>query len=273
MRPLLEHLDEFLATASEARHLCVLSDFDGTLAPLELRPDRARLADASRELLRSLARQPRTTVGILSGRSLDDLRSKVGLDRLWYVGNHGYEVSSPSGEQFLLYDPLELEVLTTLEEDLRSQTAGIPGVLLEPKGPILALHFREVAPEAVERVERIFQNALEQRRRKLMVSRGHCVLEARLRGSSNKGTAVRRIRGTLPSGTLVIYAGDDLTDQDVFRELRGRGCSIAIGAPTKLADYTLPGPGDWDRILERLLKALQARSAPPRSGRTRTASE
>jgi trehalose-phosphatase len=269
MRNLLDHVDDFLRAASEARHVGLLTDFDGTLVPAESRPDQAQLPDRTRDLLRDLARHPRITVAVISGRALDDLRVRIGIERIWYVGNHGYEIASPDGKVERLFDPEELEVLRVLEEELRRETAGIPGVLFEPKGPILALHVRGVPSEELPRVESIFQSAVEQHRRRLMVDRGPGVFEARLRGSSNKGASVRRIHGTLPSGTLTVYAGDDRTDQDAFRAVRGRGISVAVVPASELADYAAAAPAEWIGVLERLREILQARPAGPRPARPR----
>src|SRR5439155_24045664 len=56
--------------------LLLLTDFDGTLAPLAADPTQVELAPSAREDLRALARPPRAVVGVLSGRSLGDVRAR-----------------------------------------------------------------------------------------------------------------------------------------------------------------------------------------------------
>ena len=78
-----------------ARHILLLSDFDGTLAPIVARPKAAALPMETGQLLQDLACQPHTTVVVISGRALSDLRAKVGIRGITYAGNHGLEIEGP----------------------------------------------------------------------------------------------------------------------------------------------------------------------------------
>jgi trehalose 6-phosphate phosphatase len=92
-----------------------------------------------------------------------------------------------------------------------------------------------------------------------MITRGSRVLEARVRGTCNKGTAVRLIRREHPAGTLFVYFGDDMTDRDAFRALRGFGVSVQVGGDEPiLADYTLPAPDAVVETLGRIGEAMRA---------------
>jgi trehalose-phosphatase len=267
VRALALHVDDVLREIAGARHLALLTDFDGTLVPFAERPELATLPRDARDLLASLSALPGVTLGIVSGRALDDVSGKICLPGIWVVGNHGFEIQAPGGQRYELFERSELSLLADLEADLRRRAAAIPGAWVEPKGPILAFHFRGAREEERDPAERAFLEAVSPRRRRLMVVRGSCVLEARLRGTCNKGTAVRRIAGTLPRGSFLLYAGDDITDQDAFRAVRGRGNSISVGVPSDLADYHAPGPGAWLDFLGRLFLHLQGRATAPRGMR------
>jgi trehalose-phosphatase len=256
----------FSLRLSTAPTVCVLSDFDGTLAPLADDPDGVRLPDSGRRILEALSAIGRTVAGIVSGRSLADLAPRISVDGLWYVGNHGFEIRSPNGLETRFYEKSDVEYLNGVRDEFATETASIPGVLLEHKGPVVAVHYRRVGLPRIAEVERAFCRVMERHRTRLMMSHGDHVFEASLRGARNKGTAVRLIRRELPAGSLVVYFGDDISDRDVFRELRGTGISVEVGATEPaLAHYSLPDPAAvWD-VLTRMLEALGAKR--PKSGR------
>lgn len=72
--------------------LVLLLDFDGTLAPLVKHPSLAAMEPESEIALRELATYPNVYLAIISGRSAEDARSKVNLDKITYAGNHGLEI-------------------------------------------------------------------------------------------------------------------------------------------------------------------------------------
>lgn len=64
------------------------------------------LTGAPPTLLNAIARS-RTPVGVVSGRSLEDVRSRVGFMRIWYVGAHGYFLQDPANRTVCLESPKE----------------------------------------------------------------------------------------------------------------------------------------------------------------------
>src|SRR4030043_1889532 len=109
----------------------LLSDYDGTLTPIVDEPESAILFRETRKLLRRLAKNRRYTVGIVSGRALPDLKSKIGIDGIIYAGNHGLEIEG-FGSSFL--EPLAEErgpFLSMLNQALSATLRGIKGVFVE----------------------------------------------------------------------------------------------------------------------------------------------
>ena len=259
MTDLFEDWDFVSLRLSTAPRICLLSDLDGTLVPIVERPELVRLPSTTRNLLESLARSARCAPGIVSGRSLDDLVSRVSVDGLWYVGNHGFEMRSPDGRETKFFEGEDIDYVSHVRDELATETASVPGVLLEHKGPVVAVHYRQVALPRIAEVERAFLRVMERHRQRMMVTNGKRVFEARIRGIRNKGTAVRLIRRELPPGSLVIYFGDDVTDGDAFREIQGCGIGVEVGgANSSLAAYTLPDPPAVWEALQRILAALEA---------------
>ena len=79
-----------------ASSLVFYLDFDGTLAPIVAEPELACMAPETRATLEELSKQEGILVCVVSGRSLADIKSRVGLPGLVYSGNHGLEIESES---------------------------------------------------------------------------------------------------------------------------------------------------------------------------------
>jgi trehalose 6-phosphate synthase/phosphatase len=221
-------------------------DYDGTLTPIAERPDGAVLSDTAREALVSAGRAANLDVVIVSGRSLADLKTRVGVAGLTYVGNHGFEIEGPGlAAAAPDIDPFrdDLEGAALDLEQLR-----IEGGWVERKGATLSYHLRQVPgerrPGAVRRARVVL------RRHHLATLVGNEVVEARPPIEWHKGAAVLhvlRLRHGADwiSRVRALYLGDDATDEEAFRSLKGIGRSVCVAPPgpaATLADYSLPDP-------------------------------
>lgn len=250
----------------EPGRAAILTDVDGTLAPIVERAEEAAVPAAAREALAALSERY-ALVACISGRRAEEARRLVGLDSLAYAGNHGLELLLP-GDTSARPDPSiagrEGEAAVFLATvDRRLEAAGLR---LEDKGPIQALHWRGSEDEAgAESRARVIAN--EAGRAGLQPRWGRKVLELRPAGGGGKDGAV----GSLLADARLdraTYAGDDRTDLDAFRRLRelqeeGRlSAAVCVGvlsaeAPAELAeesDLTVAGPEGWLAILEALAK-------------------
>ena len=108
-----------------------------------------------------------------------------------------------------------------IERVLRRVARDVPGTLVERKACSVAWHYRQAEPEYGMWRARELLDTLDQLLAGIPaeVLHGHRVIEVRARGV-DKGTYVRRL---FPSGKvaghLVLAAGDDVTDIDLYREL------------------------------------------------------
>jgi len=82
----------FSSDIKAAAHVLLLSDYDGTLTPIVSRPEEAILSPEVSEKLRALAQKSTFSVGIISGRPLSEVKSLVGMEGIYYAGNHGLEM-------------------------------------------------------------------------------------------------------------------------------------------------------------------------------------
>jgi len=253
------------ALRKDPEHSAVLTDIDGTIAPIVRSASEARVPDRTRELLRELARRY-ALVGCLSGRRAEDARRIVGLDELFYSGNHGIELLMP-GDSDVRPDPSldghDADARRFVEALDRSELEQA-GIRVEDKGPIVALHWRgALSEEAAESLAHEIASKAEWE--ELVTHQGRKVLEIRPNVAINKGIAVAALIPARPIENA-LYGGDDRTDVDAFAALRALqedgeleiAVCIAVGSDesppdvTEAADLTVPGPEGFARVLEAL---------------------
>ena len=241
-------------------------DYDGTLTPLAPRPEDARLSDAAREVLQQAARTPNLDTVIVSGRTLDDVKRMVDVPGLTYVGNHGFEIDGPG---LTFRHPDADRFRTSLDQAAEELSAlAVPGAWVERKGVTLAYHLRAVEPGAEKEAARRAEATLRSQR--LRVTFGKRVVEGRPAVDWHKGRAVlhvlvHRHGSDWPSRVRALYIGDDATDEDAFRSLRGIGRSVCVASSpfpaATAADFDLPDPEAVIQLLRQLAAGAFARPA------------
>ncbi|PYS96546.1 MAG: trehalose-phosphatase [Acidobacteria bacterium] len=239
------------------RRVLFLLDFDGTLAPLAGRHDEAVLPEAIRSLLSSLQGRPRAGVAILSGRSLSDLRSRIGLPALYYCGNHGLEIEGP-GISFRHVEALSLKpVMQGAAVRIAGDLARVPGAVLENKELTLSVHYRRVPRAALGPLRKLRARLqIETSARPIRWGAGRKVWELVPEVPWHKGAASRYLMRCLRD-PFPIALGDDTTDEDVFAALGGKGVAIRIGRPrASKADYYLGSQAQVARFLREAGAAL-----------------
>lgn len=195
-------------------------------------------------------------MGIISGRSWQDLYSRVMIPELYYGGCHGLEMRGPGldfrhpeGEKFR-------SLMSSLAARLRSQIGGIPGALVEDKGLAVSLHYRSVSRGKIPSLRHAFYRCLAGYESELEVVAGKEVLEIRPRLSWHKGKALLFLLDHLAlvegGPPFCFYLGDDRTDEDAFCTLAEAGQGVAIrvgGASPTAASYRLRGIGEVQMFL------------------------
>jgi trehalose-phosphatase len=243
-----------LLRAAAGRRLALFLDYDGTLTPIVERPEDAVLEDDTRAVLRRLA--GKHAVAIVSGRDLEDVRARVGLDEIEYAGCHGFEIAGPGGNRVHAAAAAAAPQLGAAADMVAHDTRGIPGVQLERKRYTLAVHYRR-APAAAHAVHEAVLRA-QARHPALRVSGGKMVYELQPDVDWDKGRAVLWLIETLGlQDALPVYIGDDVTDEDAFRALAGRGLGIAVQEAPRpsAAAYRLSGPAEVRALLAALADA------------------
>jgi trehalose-phosphatase len=230
----------------------LLFDFDGVLAPIVAHPSLSAVPEASLAALAALVGRYRL-VACVSGRALADLRRRVPVDGLLYAGNHGLELDDGTGPRLAP----GLEPFAADLEAVRARlepAAETVGAWLEDKGGVtFTLHWRE-APDPERASELLWERARAAvGARPLDLRPARMALEVRPRIALNKGTAVRALLDLRPCRRS-LFAGDDVTDLDAFREV-----DLAIGVRSAEAPPGLIEAADL--VIEDVPPLLRALAA------------
>ncbi|OGX36161.1 MAG: trehalose-phosphatase [Omnitrophica WOR_2 bacterium RIFCSPHIGHO2_02_FULL_52_10] len=247
----------------QLRDLLLFLDYDGTLTPIAATPAKAILDAETKKVLKKLSKISSCRLIVISGRALKDIKRMVGVNHITYVGNHGFEIEGLDkkfdGLIFLRFRYAR----NRIREKIRTQLIpSIPGVHLEDKGITLSLHYRGVNAKKETEVKTLFHEIIKPylSQRKIKLSYGKKVLEIRPPIAWDKGKAVwwllkktQTAKKTKP--VLPIYIGDDQTDEDAFKVLRGLGLTIRVGRHrSSRAEYYLNNPNDVVRFLKQILE-------------------
>ena len=237
----------------------LLLDYDGTLAPFT--PDREH-AFPYPEIPELIARIMRTgtRVVLISGRPATELLFLSGIHphpEIW--GSHGAERLLPDGSYQV--EPPSTEHQSALKAEVHSLNACGFSSHVEVKPGGIAVHWRGLPPierAAMEaKIRNLFASAIEDHGLHLLPFDGG--LELRAPGK-NKGDAVSAILDEYESEVAAAYLGDDQTDENAFRAIKGRGVAVLVRADPRpsVADVWLRPPEELGRFLREWLTACGA---------------
>lgn len=232
--------------------LCAF-DFDGTLAPISSEPAHARMAPEVHERLLGLSSL--TPIAVLTGRSLADIRARLGFDPPYVVGNHGLEGMGDDEVALAQHEACCRAWRAQLAPMLAQDTVRGTGIVLEDKRYSLSLHYR-AAPDHAASAAWLAALAARLEPAPRIVG-GKCVLNLLPPGVADKGLALDELmrRSGAPAA---IYIGDDVTDEAVFRLRRPGLLSVRVECTTgSAAEFCIPGHGDIGRLLDDLTSRLR----------------
>ncbi len=258
----VEHQAE-IADRLDDRRPAMFLDYDGTLTPIVRDPAAARLAPDVRELLHNLSQL--CTVAIVSGRDLQDVKKLVALENLVYAGSHGFEITGPGGLHMEHEEGTSrLPDLGAAEGELKSRLENIPGAAVERKRFAVAIHYRNAPEERVGDIERAVDE-VHAKHSSLRKRGGKKIFELQPNIEWHKGKAVLWLLESLKLDKpeiLPFYLGDDLTDEDAFRALAGRGIGILVGQPTAptSASYWLSEPAEVKPFLQKMIELVSKKT-------------
>lgn len=257
---------EFDMTLGHYVEMCtklgIIIDFDGTLSPLARTPELAFIPPEAKKALERLANMADVHVVVISGRELEDLRKKVGVEGLTYAGNHGLLIQHPDGHRYRHTIPQDYQDrLTLLDKELR-ETVACHGAWVENKELLVAWHYREV--------DRSVKVALMAKAKEIYTKHNFEVLTVSKRFENvppmgwDRGDSCIHILRSLfgvdwEERVKVVYAGDSAADELAIKRLKGVAYTFRVMNEDSTvitrtdADYRLAGT---DGVLS-LLKFLE----------------
>ncbi|HWE93493.1 MAG TPA: bifunctional alpha,alpha-trehalose-phosphate synthase (UDP-forming)/trehalose-phosphatase [Tepidisphaeraceae bacterium] len=242
------------AIASEKR-IALFLDYDGTLRELERDPDAARPSSAIRALLDSLSHRPNIDLTIISGRRAEQMQAWFGDCPFGLIAEHGASERRPGPAQ--QWEQLDRNLSYAWKDDvlkaLRAYEDSTPGTFVENKRTSLVWHYRRADPEfgkwkadtLVSELMALLANE------PLVIRHGKKIVEVTA-ADVNKGAAVRRIIGG-ENYDLVVCAGDDQTDESMFRLDVPGLLTIKVGEGNTQARYRVPTPAAFRKLLNEAL--------------------
>lgn len=248
--------------------LAILSDIDGTLAPIVPDPETSAITRRARNALRDLIGQG-ARVGFVTGRALEKARDIVNMQGAYFGANHGLNIYADG----IVETPESVRPYVGLVADVLREIGGIgtTGVIVEDKGPIVAFHYRMAHDE--QEAEAAIRAAIARSPTagQFRIHQGRRVIELRPGLPMDKGTAVADLAHRMGARSLLTM-GDDATDLDMFRGaalLEAEGIPavrVAVQNPEvgdeliDAADYYVKGVAGVETMLEELVRALRSKA-------------
>jgi trehalose-phosphatase len=244
-------LDSFFDRLKTAPQRTLLMDYDGTLAPFQVDPSRAVPYPGVREMLNRLLDLTDIKVAIITGRWTKDLLPLLQLKKdleIW--GSHGIErLKSDGSYEIEPMDEESLYGLVTADEWI--EKVGL-AAYCEKKPGAMAIHWRGLDETEVSNIRRKVESKLSVivEGWGLTVHRFDGGVELRVPGR-DKGDAVKTVLKEMEDGAVAAYFGDDLTDEEAFQAIKGRGLGILVREESR------PTAADvWIKPPEELLSFL-----------------
>lgn len=242
------------ARIRSAKAVALFLDFDGTLTPFRPHPDQVLLSNGMRRAVARLGQNPRFRLWIISGRRYADVRNKIGVAGIGYLGLHGWETRP--GRELSNLQESGGSLIPCMKAWATRLVRETPETWLEDKGAVLTIHYARASPSDIRKVREEAVRYLEPYRSALYVFAGERSLELIPAEVKDKGAAVRRLWRRARPGTLPVFVGDDAVDEPAFLAL-AEGITVQVGktAPTH-ARYRVFSIAEVRVFLERLAEEV-----------------
>lgn len=255
-----ETTDPALDALAHTDRLLIALDFDGTVSPLVDEPMAARAHPAVAAAIAKLVTLPKTIVAFVSGRSMTDLRVIAEHDNGSLValsGSHGAQYWFPGeGEVAIGGEIPDADALERLWQQVRSIVQPFEDVVVEPKAFGFGVHTRRATPETEIAAFSAADSFMHAQHPTWRRRAGHHVLEFSAR-AEGKDTAIEVLREKY-SPSAILFAGDDVTDEDAMRVLQPSDVGVRVGEGESAAAFRVQNPSQ----MAELLSALAVTRAP-----------
>ena len=245
---------QIVEKSRSAQHRLFLLDYDGTLVPLFNEPHKANPPSDLLATLKRLAEDPKNEIVLICGRDRNTMQDWFGALDIGIAAEHGAWIKERN-TAWRLTKPLKNDWKPSLLPILERRADRLPGAIVEEKEFSIVWHFRGADPElGALRAQELLDDLVDfATAREIQIFQGDKMIEVRNSGV-NKGTIASH---WLSKAVIdfILAAGDDETDEDLFRILPSFAYSIRIGVASTHAGYNLLEPAEMTELLRSLAQS------------------
>ena len=236
----------------DIQQIALFLDVDGTLYDIENSPSLIKPCFRLQKKLHTIRNRLGGALGLISGRSLDDLDRIFDNKKIPLAGNHGAQLRDALRTNEYQADTVNIKGIAQKIGELLNEQKNIE---IENKGSNLTVHFRN---STIDR-KKIYKIIIElvKYEPKLTFLKGKEVIEVKPL-SYNKGTAISYFMRTKPFiKRRPIFIGDDVSDEDGFETVNNKGgWSVRVGNYKRSkANFFLPNVKSVHEMMKQLLKS------------------
>jgi trehalose 6-phosphate synthase/phosphatase len=238
----------------KAKKIAMFLDYDGTLREFQDSPEKAKPTVRINSLLKDIKDDRRIDGYLISGRKADNLDQWFGDSGLSLIAEHGFEMrESGQGQWRKLTESLDQSWKQQVRNVLEQYSGTVPGSFIEEKFSAIVWHYRRADPEFGEWKAKHLVNSLNEMKANLPVEvhEGAKIVEISSMQISKGGAVQKLIEGN--KYDLVICAGDDYTDETMFRLEDPRVFSIKVGRSESAADTYVKDPDELMKLIKSIL--------------------
>lgn len=223
----------------EANRRIIFLDYDGTLVPFTKYPELAIIDPDTVKIIHTLTNDPKNHVVVISGRDKDFLEKQFVGVNVTLVAEHGYFIKKRNEDWKI-----------TLHTDAQWKASVLPivaeyvnrcnGSFIEEKTGSIAWHYRNANSDYAQlRLHELRDELAEIIRHKteFEILEGNKVLEIKC-GKYDKGQAALSLIKD-EAYDFIFAAGDDTTDESLFKALPESAFTIRVGMSLSVAKYNV----------------------------------
>jgi trehalose 6-phosphate synthase/phosphatase len=236
----------------EATKRILFLDYDGTLTGFHDDPAKAQPDAELISIIKSLARDKKNKVVIISGRDKQTLSDWLGDLNIDIIAEHGIWLKKQGKEWHTIFH-MRNEWKDEFRPILESYVDRTPGSFVEEKDFSLVWHYRKVETGLGELRTRELASHLRYMavNKNLTVMEGDKVVEIK-NSEVNKGYAAEK--WLLKDNYEFVFAvGDDWTDEDTFTAMPEGAITIKVGEISSVAKYRI----ESYKLVREFLKNLK----------------
>jgi trehalose 6-phosphate synthase/phosphatase len=227
-------------------------DYDGTLVAFNIYPELATINNYTLGLIKKLSIDPKNRIVIISGRTCEFLEKQFEGVNVTLVAEHGFFIKIADGkwESTISTDLKWKEIIMPI---LNQYVSRCNGTFIEEKTGSIAWHYRNADSDFAQlRLHELRDDLSEIIRHKtdFEILEGNKVLEVKS-GKYDKGQAALNLMKK-NHFDFILAAGDDKTDESLFKILPVSAYTIRVGLSPSIAKYNV---SDFSYLL-KLLESL-----------------